>query len=174
MLRNMRRTFTSLPSSSFLPHMTSSTSSRHSVVSTCNLPIDDTKPAGEMCATFTYSADTGDCEHLDTSTMNDFWKKRCGFANLPTSQIFINTDIRNKYSFDPGAGAASYSLARNVAKIDDLAEALVVTPIDEDTGMSITDYIFCASFFTPCSASCIPLNPCSSFAKNALLQANRN
>ena len=50
--------------------------------------------------------------------MNDFWKKRCGFANQPTSHIFINSEIRNKYSFDPGAGATSYELARNVAKLD--------------------------------------------------------
>ena len=40
--------------------------------------IDDTKPAGETCATFTYAADTGGCKHLDVSTMNDFGRSDAG------------------------------------------------------------------------------------------------
>ena len=102
--------------------------------------------------------------------MNDFWKTRCGFANQPTSHIFINSEIRNKYSFDPGAGATSYKLARNVAKLDYLTRFFVVTPVDADTGLSIVDFALCSAFYTPCSTSCIPLIPCSSTTKYALLQ----
>ena len=42
------------------------------------ISIDDTKPVDATCATFTYSADTGSCKHLDTSIMNDIWKTRSG------------------------------------------------------------------------------------------------
>ena len=134
--------------------------------------IDDTKPASETCATFTYAADTGGCKHFDVSTMNDFWKKRCGFANQPTSHIFINTEVRNKYGFDPGTTATSYELARNVASIATMANALVVKPIDVDTGMSLTDYALCLSFYTPCSASCIPRRVCPSSTKQVLAESD--
>ena len=134
------------------------------------ISIDDTKPVDATCATFTYSADTGSCKHLDTSTMNNFWKKRCGFENQPTSHIFINSEIRNKYSFDPETGATSYELARSVAKLDGAANAMILTPIDADTAMSLTDYGLCVAFYTPCSVSCIPVRLCSSFAESALLR----
>ena len=50
--------------------------------------IDDTKPKHETCATFAYSADTGDCPS-NISTMNGYWKEM-QLRRQPTSHIFIN------------------------------------------------------------------------------------
>ena len=165
----------SMPCSSFLP----GTRRALNLVAIASfllvtIPIDDTKPADETCATFTYSADTGSCKHLDTGTMNEFWKKRCGFANQPTSHIFINSEVGSKYGFDPGAGATSYELARNVANLEPAVKNFVVTPVGADVGMSFTDYVLCLSFYTPCSASCIPLSPCSSIVKDTLSHISFN
>ena len=130
--------------------------------------IDAVKPEGSACM-IEPTYDAGVCTVVDVKNTNDVeWMKTCKVFGK-RDYAFMYKGIVEKYRLDMAAFHDTYEQLKGLAaQFHGFVKDLVVRPVDEGLP-SLVDMAVCYTAFMPCSASCMPIKPCKTLVRDAIM-----